>query len=248
MAQTRGQKLHNQYVRGLITEATALTFPPNASYDELNMELLRNGSRRRRRGIKREDGASNANEPSLAELGISSINELVNEQITIFKWVSVGGDPDLSLLVVQVGSYLHFFDASVSPIVDGFRSEIINLDTYNVVVGPVGTDKCQFATGKGKLFVSHPKLKPFFVSYNRDTFTLEDQGIDLRIRDFEGVDDGLEVDERPSTLSVEHNYNLRNQGWYEGAVYVLFPSEQKSQDPILAFNQYTAFYGPISFG
>jgi hypothetical protein len=33
------------------------------------------------------------------------------------------------------------------------------------------------------------------------------------IRDFEGLDDELAVDEEPSTLSAEHHYNLKNQGW-----------------------------------
>jgi len=102
MAKTTGSRLNNQYVRGLITEATALTFPENASYDELNMELLRNGSRRRRRGINRETDASFSNEPDLSDLGITQA-EFINQQITIYKWVSVGGDPDLNLLVVQVG-------------------------------------------------------------------------------------------------------------------------------------------------
>lgn len=35
----------------------------------------------------------------------------------------------------------------------------------------------------------------------------------IKVRDFEGVDDGLDVDEQPSTLTDGHNYNLNNQGW-----------------------------------
>jgi hypothetical protein len=33
------------------------------------------------------------------------------------------------------------------------------------------------------------------------------------MRDFDGVNDGLAIDQEPSTLSKEHHYNLMNQGW-----------------------------------
>jgi len=240
MAKTTGNRLNNRYVRGLITEATALTFPENASYDELNMELLRNGSRRRRRGINREAGASFANEPDLSDLGVTQ-DQFINQQFTTYKWVSVGGDPDLNLLVVQVGPSIVFFDAGSQPIVDGFRTEKFSLDTYSVATNP-GNVKCQFAAGKGKLFVANPLINPFYVTYNSVTDTLSDVSIDLRIRDFEGVDDGLEVTERPSTLSNEHKYNLRNQGWFEDSVIVL-KAFQSSDDPITAFFEYTGIHG-----
>jgi hypothetical protein len=37
----------------------------------------------------------------------------------------------------------------------------------------------------------------------------------VKVRDVWGVDDGLGIDERPSTLSDTHYYNLFNQGWGE---------------------------------
>ena len=39
----------NTFVKGLITEASPLTFPDNASLDELNFILNKDGSRRRSR-------------------------------------------------------------------------------------------------------------------------------------------------------------------------------------------------------
>lgn len=41
------------------------------------------------------------------------------------------------------------------------------------------------------------------------------QYIDLYIRDFKLIDDGLSVTERPVTLTDKHKYNLYNAGWYQ---------------------------------
>ena len=46
----------NTFVGGLVTEASPLTFPENASIDEANFELDRNGSRSRRLGMDYEEG------------------------------------------------------------------------------------------------------------------------------------------------------------------------------------------------
>lgn len=54
MAQQKGTKVYNTFVGGLVTEAGPLTFPENASADELNMEISRKGNRRRRLGIDYE--------------------------------------------------------------------------------------------------------------------------------------------------------------------------------------------------
>ena len=45
----------NTFVKGLITEATPLTFPANASLDEDNFVLNRQGSRQRRFGMNFEE-------------------------------------------------------------------------------------------------------------------------------------------------------------------------------------------------
>ena len=45
------EKLYRSFVKGLITEASPLTFPENASIDEKNFVLNRDGSRSRRLGV-----------------------------------------------------------------------------------------------------------------------------------------------------------------------------------------------------
>ena len=54
MPQSLNQKTVNNFVKGLITEAAELTFPDGASVDELNCDLRRDGSRRRREGVALE--------------------------------------------------------------------------------------------------------------------------------------------------------------------------------------------------
>ncbi len=54
-------------------------------------------------------------------------------------------------------------------------------------------------------------MQPVRIIFDGSNFNAT--SIDLRIRDFEGLDDGLEIDERPTILTLEHYYNLRNQGW-----------------------------------
>ena len=51
----KGDTQINNFVGGLVTEASPLTFPAGASLDEVNMKLIRNGSRQRRLGLDYED-------------------------------------------------------------------------------------------------------------------------------------------------------------------------------------------------
>jgi hypothetical protein len=46
-----GVKQYNTFVKGLVTEAGPLTYPENASLDEENFVLNRDGSRQRRLGM-----------------------------------------------------------------------------------------------------------------------------------------------------------------------------------------------------
>lgn len=56
MSRAETTKLYRTFVKGMITEASPLTYPEDASYDEDNMILYRKGNRSRRLGIDFEDG------------------------------------------------------------------------------------------------------------------------------------------------------------------------------------------------
>ena len=105
MAKTAARAEVNSFIAGLITEASPLNYPPNASLDEENFELNRNGTRDRRLGIGFESGYTLVPLSNLA-------NELPTAKVASYKWVNVSGDVDNEFLVVQVERYLKFFDLS----------------------------------------------------------------------------------------------------------------------------------------
>ena len=92
----------NTFVKGLITEASPLTFPENASLDELNFILNKDGSRQRRLGMEFRPNSVNLTLP------VSTIGGL---KINTFKWENVGGDPLKTVIVVQCGKSIYMIDA-----------------------------------------------------------------------------------------------------------------------------------------
>ena len=99
MPQSLNQKVTNTFIKGLITEAGELTFPPDASVDELNCQLDRDGSRRRREGINFESD-------SVSSTFTVGDTEVVNTGT----WFNVAGTPNKEFLVVHVHDKIYFYD------------------------------------------------------------------------------------------------------------------------------------------
>ena len=95
----------NTFVGGLVTEASPLTFPPNASLDEENFALNKDGSRSRRLGMDFESGHSLVDTGQSYTLGDSFA-------VNSFKWDNAGGQPDSTVICVQVGKSLDFFNGN----------------------------------------------------------------------------------------------------------------------------------------
>jgi len=207
MPRQAASKTYNTYVAGLVTEATPLTYPENAVSDALNCIFNRQGNVSRRLGIDYESGYSATSE--------SIANALWETQaIQAMEWTNVGGDGGLTFIVIQVDDTLYYFDAGSDPMSDGMKSFTTDLSAFAAPAATdVGTEQVITDSGKGYFFISGKKLKPFYVSYDSDTDSITNTEIGIQIRDFDGVDDSLEIDEEIATLSTEHNYNLRNQGW-----------------------------------
>jgi hypothetical protein len=205
---TRGKqdKLYRTFTKGLITEAGFLTYPEDASIDELNTVIYRKGNRSRRAGIDFEEDSTEV------PFGSTSNVTLTNE----FLWRSPGDKGDLNFLVIQVGHLLHFFDMASQPISAGKKSYTYNLLTYK---SPTATDldvqttHCHFASGKGILFVCQNFIDPLTIEYNPATDSFTATRVYVLMRDFDGVNDGYANDYEPTTLTKEHHYNLLNQGW-----------------------------------
>jgi hypothetical protein len=208
MAQAKQVTQFNNFTAGLITEATELTFPPNSSYDEDNCVLSVKGNRKRRLGFDFED------DYTLSSFSATD-TELETFAIYTYNWTAVGGDGDKNFLVVQLGHYLYFFDNAEDPLSGGEHASTVNLNSY---LAPDSTtaeeDRVSCAVGRGDLFVVSPSIEPLQITYDVDSDTISAAEVDINVRDFDGIDDSLDVDDEQVSLSNEHHYNLLNQGWF----------------------------------
>lgn len=214
---------NNTFVKGLITEAGPLTFPENASLVDENFVLNRDGSRQRRLGMSYENGFIKYSETSL---------ENTTTATNSYTWKSVGNDGDLDIAVIQFGDKVYFFDNNKSPV----SSNILNGGNA-YIHGGASSSKLQFTTSYGKLvFVNGTELITVLVYDKALDLIKEDiSPFRLKVRDLFGVQeppDPLPLEDHQITISNEHYYNLRNQGWPTKAK--IARSKSLSLDPILA--------------
>lgn len=208
MARRVAVSVENNFKGGLITETTGLNFPENACTETFDCIHDEKGRITRRPGFE-------------YELGYEVNNLAVEDDVVSgFTWTNVEGDGSVSLRVQQMGSKLYFYNiSSGSALSDSLVADTVNLSTYvsDSSVDP-GLNECQYAAGNGFLIVTHPQVEPLHITYNSDTGAITETAITMYIRDLEGLDDGLDDNERPTasigTLTDEHKYNLFNQGWY----------------------------------
>lgn len=209
MPRTVGKTLDNTFIKGLITEATGLNFPANACTETFNCIFNLDGSIERRKGLEYE--ASHANK------SVDRSNSVTRE----FLWEAASGTGTINFTVIQVGSVIYFYlnpdSGSISTHLKSFTIDL-NTGTYKPSGAPnPQTQTCQFASGNGYLFVTHPTLLPFYVKYDAGSDTITSKTLNLKFRDFDGLEDGLKIDERTlqasGAITKEHKYNLFNQGF-----------------------------------
>lgn len=205
MARTKATSVEKAFIGGLITDFTAINFPENSCTETENVRFEPSGEVIRREGFDWEDNYEFRN-----------INRTGNV-VTSYLWKEVNGNGNTNLFVVQVGATLYFYETTADSISNGAILTTVSLGTY-VTSGSVdvAARPCQYSHGKGYLFVTHPFCDPFYVSFVDNI--ISSTRITVSIRDFAGLTDPLEVDQRPTiavgALTKEHKYNLFNQGWY----------------------------------
>lgn len=196
----------NSFVKGLITEASPLTFPENASLDEDNFNLRRDGSRDRRLGMDMEPGYQEVNTGIPNQLGTKL-------PLSTFSWENVGGIPELTFTVVQTGPVLKIFKPGAGTLSSSeLYSKELETESQEQIFSYANID--------GNLVIATGSREVNVLSYDGESFSLSTAS--LKVRDQWGVEDqvggrdlftpsGLSV--RPTALSDTHLYNLRNQTW-----------------------------------
>lgn len=208
MSRQRAAVQVNQFINGINTESNPLSFPENASVDELNMEFTTKGSRKRRSGFDVEDGYL------IKDTGItySTTTKLGRSQ---FRWENPSGDSSKQFLVIQIGNYLAIHNVDSVPLsTDPIYSVTFNASTYS-------TD-FTYSNVDGYLVVATGLKTPSVFSYDGTTITKQD--VTLKTRDFWGISvittasfdlfSASQMTRRPTPASVtvdHHVYNLRNQ-------------------------------------
>lgn len=206
MPQNLTQRVVNTFIKGLVTEAGELTFPPDASVDELNCDLRRDGSRRRRKGIAKETNAV-----------LSTFTVSDAAITTTGTWSNVGGQSGLEFLVFQNGATLYFYNKAESPFSANQETHTVNLATYETSGGVGASEaKCTFTSLKGALIVVSPSINPIYIERDNVAETLTVTQIDFRTRDFDWQGDTSTYFTDDSSPSDERKYDAQNTGWNTG--------------------------------
>lgn len=200
MAQQVRKQVKVALSKGLITEATPLTFPEDATTNELNVDFERDGHRSKRRGFGLEALGT------YIPMGASE-QSLINSYV----WNYVGGNKTLSLLVIQVDHILHFIDLGAGASISGGYLPY-TVDLRNNGIGPIG--KCSFTSIKGLLVVAAEGLNTIAITWV-DGAPPTVESISFRIRDFEYVhpDKSVLVVRGPANPIIMRKYDSFNSGW-----------------------------------
>jgi hypothetical protein len=173
MARKIGTLEVNTFIGGLNTDASPLNYPQDASADEKNFVLNKNGLRTRRLGFDLEDAYVKVT----TEAQVGNGRDLV---VNFHKWNNVGGDSTKTIIVVQVNEQILFFDGAADPLSSGF------IDSYSYTVSG-GIPRISFADVDGSLIaVNGAKTFNVFVYADGEITRIEKY---LKIRDLFGVED-----------------------------------------------------------
>lgn len=208
MTQQSTNKAYYNFVRGIITEAGPLTFPEDAALDIENCVLNRDGSIQRRLGMDFESDAV-----------LRNVTIAPTATVACFLWENAANDVNNQFAVVQAGNQLLVFDArAVSASANLLAT--IDISPYISVNGTLSA-----ASGLGFLFLDFGTALPAYLAYNPSSGAITITQYGMQVRDVWGLDDGLAVDTTPGSLSVNHHYNLLNQGWNDTNINAYFASQ-----------------------
>lgn len=171
--------------------------------------------------------------------------------ISTHTWSAPGADGTKNFQVFQIGNTLYFRDAEQETVSNPDGTDVPALFArlpfdgvgtgllYNHSSSTAARIKLQSASGNGRIYFTSKAVVPFYAELIEEGTRIrlracgvEDNfaGVEAvtgrrTIRDFVGVEDGLDNDETPAAITKEHLYNLLNQGWPSARIQDYFSSQ-----------------------
>lgn len=193
------------FSKGLATDLNPLTSQIDTTSDEVNFELLSDGTRSRRLGLDIEPSGETF------DTGLTW-NRLKLASTSSYLWEGAAGEPKNKFLLLQVGRTLYFFKAGA-----GLNQETLLIQSLDI---PDISDNAKLGFGavEGFLGVTNGTPNIGLIEYNQATNTFSYSVFRIRIRDQFGIEETIqnkyEIDKGyRGALNWQHYYNLYNQGW-----------------------------------
>ena len=208
---------YTNFNKGIVTEASPFNFPPDASRNEQNFVLTRQGTRVRRYGIVPESGSTG---PLTSSVYGSGLSELQKQTAPCFLWRNAGntaGD-DFAVFVNGTNTVrLVKYDSNTQTFIPGGSAYTVTLTGPGFVPSKYDLDFA--AAADGTLIIVGTHLFTTLVDWDPGT-GMSTTVVKQKVRDFFGMYESTAVSDRPTgtkgaieSLSIAHRYNIRNQGW-----------------------------------
>jgi hypothetical protein len=241
----KAEKTFNSFVKGLVTEASELTFPEGALVEGENFVLKRDGSLERRLGIDYE------NLYTKVSTGLTE-SQIAQGRSAFYRWNSPSGDSSLSIGVIRIYNRFWFVDLlTTNP-----SSNLLNNSSYIEVPG-LTTNDVQFANLNNQLIiVSQDLTTPIIFTYNTDTKLISVSNLNIKIRDLFGVNDGIDPDVRPDYAGItttkqwiakSTNFKKGDELYYGVNVYKVTAASQGAQTVRPGYSNILYNFNPISY-
>jgi len=211
-----GQKDYLSLIKGLNTENSSLAFPEGFTADELNFVIDKDGLIRKRRL-----GFEELVTPFVVTAPFAEIEN-------VFYWRG----PSLVCVIVtdttpQTTLRFHAVDDDFT-----FIAEVIIASSVVKTQIAETTNFLVLTTDSGS--------NPVMCEYKEVTKEIFVNNVNIHVRDFELVDDGLEISEKPTGLTDNHKYNLYNADWHLSRKDLEDAKTEKNVAQ--AFKDYSGFY------
>lgn len=203
----------SSFSKGLITEASPLTYPDNASLVDENNVLNKDGSRQRRLGLTFES-------PNTLRNYTGDVVGGFQPMISTHLWKNPNKTGAYDIVVVQTSNKLRFFKADKTSI---STNELNGGVASNLPADYTVETKISVASLLGNLVVTYGAQNVLIYTYNESTQLVSYDIVNLKVRDLFGIDTPYAVNQAVSGVTlplvpanqtlINHVYNLRNQGF-----------------------------------